>query len=159
MANACCTSREAEANPDHAVPHFRDLAGHIAPVAQGPLDYAYGAGSIHASARDMANWLRFQLADGVFDGRRLLPAEVLRETHTAQMVIRHEGLAKASSRRRRRDTLRTDWAGSFTTTAAIWLSRMAAPTRVSGRRSHSFLTHIAVSWYLVTWDRRGSRRR
>jgi CubicO group peptidase (beta-lactamase class C family) len=88
MSNACCTGREAEANPDHAVPHFRDLGGRIAPVAFDLVDFPRASGSIHASARDMANWLRFQLAEGAFNGQRLLPAAVLRETCTAQMVVR-----------------------------------------------------------------------
>jgi CubicO group peptidase (beta-lactamase class C family) len=91
MANACCTAHEAEANPNHAVPHFRGLAGRIEPVVFGQRVRAYGSGSIHASARDMANWLRFQLAEGVFDGKRLLPADILRETRTAQIVVRREG--------------------------------------------------------------------
>jgi CubicO group peptidase (beta-lactamase class C family) len=91
MTNACCTVREAEAKADHAVPHFRPLAGGIQSVTRGQIDSARGAGSILASARDMANWLRFQLADGSFSGKRLLPAEVLRETRTAQMVVRQEG--------------------------------------------------------------------
>jgi len=95
MSNACCTSREAEANPDHAAPHFRDSFGHIAPIAFYQIPLAHGAGSIYASARDMANWLRFQLAEGTFNGKRLLPAAVLRETRTAQMVVRQVGGERA----------------------------------------------------------------
>ena len=49
-------------------------------------------GAIKSSARDMANWIRFQLADGVFDGKRLVSAAALSETKTPQTVIRLEGL-------------------------------------------------------------------
>lgn len=38
------------------------------------------AGSIKSSARDMAQWLRFQLADGVIDGKRLVSTESLDAT-------------------------------------------------------------------------------
>jgi CubicO group peptidase (beta-lactamase class C family) len=98
MSNACCTGREAEANPDHAVPHFRDSDGRITPIAFYMAESARASGSIHASARDMANWLRFQLAEGAFNGQQLLPAAVLRETRTAQMVVRREGEGGAFKR-------------------------------------------------------------
>jgi CubicO group peptidase (beta-lactamase class C family) len=65
--------------------------GEVRAVAWSDIDNAAGAGCINASARDMANWLRFQLADGAFDGKRLIAAEALRETRTPQMVVRQEG--------------------------------------------------------------------
>jgi CubicO group peptidase (beta-lactamase class C family) len=45
------------------------------------------AGSILSSARDMAQWVRFQLGDGEFEGRRLLDATVFRETHSPQILM------------------------------------------------------------------------
>jgi CubicO group peptidase (beta-lactamase class C family) len=45
------------------------------------------AGAILSSARDMAQWLRFQLADGVINGNRLVAAAALRETHTPQILM------------------------------------------------------------------------
>jgi CubicO group peptidase (beta-lactamase class C family) len=44
------------------------------------------AGSILSSARDMAQWVRFQLGDGTFGGKRLVSAAALRETHTPQIL-------------------------------------------------------------------------
>jgi CubicO group peptidase (beta-lactamase class C family) len=46
-----------------------------------------GAGSIVSTANDMAQWLRFQLNDGMVDGKRLVSTAALRETHTPQMII------------------------------------------------------------------------
>jgi CubicO group peptidase (beta-lactamase class C family) len=46
-----------------------------------------GAGSIKSSARDMAQWLRFQLGDGVIDGKRLVSEAALRETRSPQVVV------------------------------------------------------------------------
>src|SRR4029077_636977 len=45
------------------------------------------AGAIVSNAKDMAQWLRFQLNDGVVDGKRLVSSAALRETHTPQMLI------------------------------------------------------------------------
>ena len=46
------------------------------------------AGAIKSSARDMAQWLRFQLADGMIDGKRLVSEDALNETKTPQMPLR-----------------------------------------------------------------------
>ena len=45
------------------------------------------AGSIISNARDMAQYLRFQLGDGTFNGKRLVSAAALRQTHTPQMLM------------------------------------------------------------------------
>ncbi|MEP7000049.1 MAG: serine hydrolase [bacterium] len=45
------------------------------------------AGSIVSNAVDMAQYLRFQLNDGVVNGKRLVSSAALRETHTPQMII------------------------------------------------------------------------
>jgi len=59
-----------------AVPqHFNDYTN-IAP-----------AGAVKSCARDMAQWLRFQLADGQIDGKRLVSADALDETHTPQVAL------------------------------------------------------------------------
>lgn len=53
------------------------------------------AGSVHATARDLAAWLKFHLTEGRSgDGTRLVSARNLRETHTPQNIIRLEGLPK-----------------------------------------------------------------
>ena len=54
-----------------------------------PLIYdSRGAGDISASVRDLGQWLRFQLADGTFNGKRLVPIKHFRETHAPQMVLK-----------------------------------------------------------------------
>jgi CubicO group peptidase (beta-lactamase class C family) len=52
------------------------------------------AGSIHISARDMAKWLRFQLAGGVAEGKRLVSAKSFEEMHQPQMVMRQPPAAQ-----------------------------------------------------------------
>jgi CubicO group peptidase (beta-lactamase class C family) len=91
MKASGCTAREAVAADDHATPHYHRLDKTIAAIKWDNLDSARGAGSINSTARDLGNWLRFQLAAGQFDGKRLVSEKAIKETHTAQMLFRPEG--------------------------------------------------------------------
>lgn len=44
------------------------------------------AGSILSNAKDMAQWLRFQLNDGTVSGKRLVNSIALKETHSPQIL-------------------------------------------------------------------------
>ncbi|HUP00922.1 MAG TPA: serine hydrolase [Gemmatimonadota bacterium] len=74
-----------------AAPHAR-VDGEPRPVPYRDIDHVGPAGSIHSSAADMARWLRFQLAGGVAEGRRLLEEATLAETHGPQIVLRRESI-------------------------------------------------------------------
>ncbi|NNN31081.1 serine hydrolase [Streptomyces sp. S3(2020)] len=50
------------------------------PDAQSP------AGGVSSSARDMATWLRLQLADGKLDGKQIIDADALERTHWPEAV-------------------------------------------------------------------------
>lgn len=50
------------------------------PDAQSP------AGGVSASGRDLAQWLRLQLADGKFEGNQVIAAGPLGETHRPQVI-------------------------------------------------------------------------
>jgi CubicO group peptidase (beta-lactamase class C family) len=96
MTTAVCTTAAAEANPNLARPHWRKPDSTVAPAPWMRFDRGNAAGSIHASARDMANWVRFQLGDGTFEGNRVLSKAQLDETHTPQMVVRLDGPTRSS---------------------------------------------------------------
>ncbi len=55
------------------------------------------AGTIKSSARDMAQWLRFQLAGGVIDGKRLVSQAAFDETHMPQLVLRRDAESREAS--------------------------------------------------------------
>jgi CubicO group peptidase (beta-lactamase class C family) len=97
MKSATCSVRAAGKTPDHALPHARikDDTAHVLPW-HDMLEKVGPAGSIHASVRDMARWVRFQLGDGTFEGRRILKAGTLAEMHTPQMVVRREGVIQTA---------------------------------------------------------------
>ncbi|MFO0843111.1 MAG: serine hydrolase [Gemmataceae bacterium] len=88
MKNAVFTAAEAKARPDHATPHRR--AGNRQAVISWYPDekQVRASGSIKASGRDLVPWLRMQLDGGVLDGKRIISAASLAETHRPQIVVR-----------------------------------------------------------------------
>ncbi|MDP9226888.1 MAG: serine hydrolase [Actinomycetota bacterium] len=52
------------------------------------IDIIAPAGAINSTANDMATWLRFQMGDGAFAGKRLVSAAQLAETHSPQTIFR-----------------------------------------------------------------------
>ncbi len=91
MKTATTSAREAMTRPEFAVPHNRFVDGKIGPVARADVDSVRGAGSINASVRDLSQWLRFQLANGEIDGKKLLATAAIKETRKPQMIVRQEG--------------------------------------------------------------------
>jgi len=80
------SSRDADffARPDRAMGHVKVNGQWVVkerrtPEAQSP------AGGASSSVDDMAKWLRLQLAGGMFDGRRIVDADALAQTHDPQI--------------------------------------------------------------------------
>ncbi|PYP61334.1 MAG: hypothetical protein DMD26_17745, partial [Gemmatimonadetes bacterium] len=87
---ASVTTSKGLVNSNVAAPHGVD---HDTAFAKPRFDAENiaPAGSILSSAVDMAQWLRFQLNDGVVSGKRLVSSAALRETHTPQILITSAG--------------------------------------------------------------------
>jgi CubicO group peptidase (beta-lactamase class C family) len=85
------SARAKDRAKERATPHYRGIDQSITAVEWDTIDHAGGAGNIASTARDMGQWLRFQLAGGKRDGKRLLAEKHLKETHTPQMIVRPEG--------------------------------------------------------------------
>jgi CubicO group peptidase (beta-lactamase class C family) len=75
-------AREANRVMPHAF-----IGGVQRPIAWSDIDVIAAAGSVNSSAADMAQWLRFQMGDGTFAGRRLVSAEALWQIHFPQTVV------------------------------------------------------------------------
>lgn len=86
MTSSVPLTRQPDRVANLATPHlvWRDT---VQSKAHMDMDDIAPAGSILSNARDMAQWLRFQLGDGTFGGKRLVSAAALRETHTPQMLM------------------------------------------------------------------------
>src|ERR1043166_2222558 len=89
MTSTMTSSAAFLATPNHATGHqwsAKTQTISVQPYAN--IDNIGGAGDIKSNARDMAQWLRFQLADGELEGKRLISAEALNETKTPQFVLK-----------------------------------------------------------------------
>lgn len=94
MKNTSLTTASALQSSDHASPHRQNGDGPIVVIPWYQMDKPEPAGSINSCARDLCQWVRFQLSDGTFNGTRLLSSKNLQETHTPQNIIRLEGNAR-----------------------------------------------------------------
>lgn len=81
------SSRYADfvASANHAHGHVLSGGQWVAKFARDP-DAQSPAGGASSSIRDMAQWLRLQLARGKFAGKEIVAAVQLDETHTPQIV-------------------------------------------------------------------------
>ncbi len=90
MENSATDFDTAMAHPELA----QGFAPGTPPSAIAPrnIDSIAPAGSIYSDVRDLANWVRMQLARGVFEGRRIVAAEVLEETWEPLVEIGSGGM-------------------------------------------------------------------
>ncbi len=72
-------------NPDRAVGHVKEADGTWKASVRDP-DAQSPAGGVSSSGRDMATWLRLQLANGSLDGKRIIEEEALDLTHHPESV-------------------------------------------------------------------------
>lgn len=75
---------EAAGTGDIALPHLWDGRRHH-PIAPKIDDIMHAAGGLVTTAHDAARWIRVFLGEGVVDGRRVFPAEVIREALRRQV--------------------------------------------------------------------------
>jgi CubicO group peptidase (beta-lactamase class C family) len=87
MARTVTSTRPLARMTDVSAPHER-ISGTVRPVPWLNIDNIGPAGSINSSVLDMAEWIRLQLGQGTYEGRKLLEAKTLKEMHTPQTIIR-----------------------------------------------------------------------
>jgi CubicO group peptidase (beta-lactamase class C family) len=86
MSRTNTSLREAEQSDDVARPHTL-VKGKIVPVAYRATQNTAPAGAINSCVKDWAQWIRLQLNQGTLDDRKIVPAEVIRETRTPQTLL------------------------------------------------------------------------
>lgn len=99
MTRTRLSAKAAREIPNHAIGHrFQPLREKQISTFELVEDENVGpAGSIHSSAKEMANWLLFNLNDGTFADRSLLPPEALRELRVPHTPLRLEGTPAESN--------------------------------------------------------------
>jgi CubicO group peptidase (beta-lactamase class C family) len=73
-----------------ATPHSK-INDKVQIVSWRNIDNIGPAGSINSNVEDMAQWVRLQLGEGVYQNQRLLSAAGIKEMRTPQTIIRIEG--------------------------------------------------------------------
>ena len=81
------TTRAIAEVADRASPHHLDAEGQPKLMELYPIDVPEPAGSIQSSACDLLKWLHFQLHNKTVDGKPLVSARNLDETHTPQIML------------------------------------------------------------------------
>lgn len=94
MSRTSSTYADFAARKNRAVGHQR-VDGEWRFVEQRQPDAQSPAGGVSSSARDMGRWMRLLLADGVFDGERVIDAEALLAIQTPHMRSSAKGSATA----------------------------------------------------------------
>lgn len=88
MGATTWTRAGIEAAPNHASGHRYSPAGSVQIPFTDNVPYLWGgAGAINSNIEDMARWLRLQLGDGSFEGRRLVSAGGIAATRTPKIAV------------------------------------------------------------------------
>ncbi|HEY1771625.1 MAG TPA: serine hydrolase [Gammaproteobacteria bacterium] len=75
---------------DAASPHA-EIGGKVQPIAWYNAASIDPAGAINSSVREMSQWMRMLLADGMYEGKQILRPETIQEMETPQMLIGGKG--------------------------------------------------------------------
>ena len=88
MRQSSYTAAAIEAAENHATGYRWSPQGTVeVPFSQiFPYDFD-GAGDLNSTIEDAAHWVRLQLGDGAFEGRRIILAENLAVTRTAKVAV------------------------------------------------------------------------
>jgi len=79
---------------DVATPHEK-IDEKMRPVVWPNFDNVGSAGAVNSCVQDMAQWVRFNLNGGIYNGKRLLSADAVKEMQTPQTIIRLDSLDQA----------------------------------------------------------------
>jgi CubicO group peptidase (beta-lactamase class C family) len=92
MKDSSYTAAAIAAASNHAEGYRWTPEGTVAvPFTQlFPYDFG-GAGAINSTVEDTAHWVRFQLSNGTFEGRRLVSSENLAKTRTPEVALNDKG--------------------------------------------------------------------
>lgn len=85
------TDSQANVSAVHVLSH-----GHLVPMKAFISDVAGPMGSINSTVLDLAQYARFHMGDGTFNGNRLLAKPLFEELHEPQIVDPHERLTSGT---------------------------------------------------------------
>lgn len=86
MTRTVTSVNDLAAADNHCTPHEKH-EDEIVIVPWTNVDAVGACGSINSCVRDLANWVRFQLGDGAWNGTQLVSKKNLNETHSPHIVV------------------------------------------------------------------------
>ena len=89
MNNTGFSPADAQAASDVASPHIK-RKGTVVEVPWKDITSIGPAGTMNSSVRDLARWTALHINKGVFEGRRIISAKEIEETHSPQTIIRED---------------------------------------------------------------------
>lgn len=87
MTGANFSTTDMAKAADRSSGHVMNREGKVEVIPFRNLDNAGPAGSINAGARDMSRWVRFQLGNGTFEGKKLVSPINMAEMRSPQMLV------------------------------------------------------------------------
>jgi CubicO group peptidase (beta-lactamase class C family) len=85
MTSTSSRFSDYENRPDRASLHYLEADGQFKNRYVREADAESPAGGVNSSARDLAQWLRLQLAGGSYNGQQIVDQAALEETHKPQI--------------------------------------------------------------------------
>lgn len=85
------TSVGAFKNGDNIANPHAEIDDKVVPIAWRKIDNIAPAGSINSNVVDVAQWVRLQLGQGTYEGKKVFSPAVAKEMHMSQTVMRLEG--------------------------------------------------------------------
>ena len=86
MAHTFTSTDSLTSRNDTALPHA-EIDGNVQAIPRVNVDNIGPAASIISNVRDMAQWVRLQLNEGTFNGKRIISAATICEMHSPQIPM------------------------------------------------------------------------
>lgn len=94
MKSSTTTLASIQGKDNVATPHAY-IDDKVQPIPWVDVDNIGPAGSINSCVRDMAQWIRLNLGEGVYNGQKILSKDVIKEMQTPQTILRLDSLTQA----------------------------------------------------------------
>lgn len=91
MTTSNTSTKAFKPGDDVISPHLR-IEGKVQVIPWRNIDNAGPAGSINSNVAEMAQWLRLQLNEGQYNGKRLLTTKAVQEMHSPQTALHPDGM-------------------------------------------------------------------
>ena len=94
MTNTHTLAQGISQRPNASKPYTTSFTGKLTELPYDNIDNLGPAGSIVSNVKDLSHWLLMQLDSGRYEGRRILPWEVLQKTREMSTIIKSERSAR-----------------------------------------------------------------